>query len=62
MVLYIIVDSQGGVTDARVVKPLGLGLDEKAVETVRTWRFTPATRDGIPVAVRVSIEVSFRIK
>ena len=61
VVLYIIVDSQGGVTDARVVKPLGLGLDEKAVETVRTWKFVPAKRAGVPVTVRVMVEVSFRL-
>ena len=60
--LWVVVNAQGSVEGARVVRPAGLGLDQKALETVRTWRFTPATRDGIPVAVRVSIEVSFRIK
>jgi TonB family protein len=59
--LWIVVDSQGNVTDARVVKPLGLGLDEKAVETVRTWRFKPAMRNGAPVPVRVGVEVFFRL-
>ena len=42
VVLWIVVDAAGAVTDCRVVKPLGLGLDEKAVETVRTWKFKPA--------------------
>ena len=42
VVLWIVVDASGAVTDCRVVKPLGLGLDEKAVETVRTWKFKPA--------------------
>jgi TonB family protein len=59
--LWIVVDAQGNVTDARVVKPLGLGLDEKAVETVRTWRFKPALRNGVPVPVRVGVEVFFRL-
>jgi protein TonB len=61
VVLYIVVDAQGNVTDARVVKPLGLGLDEKALETVRTWKFKAGMRNGVPVAVRVMVEVSFRL-
>jgi TonB family protein len=61
VVLLIIVDTQGSVSDARVVKPLGLGLDEKALETVRTWKFKPGMRNGIPVPVRVMVEVTFRL-
>lgn len=61
VVIYIVVDTQGNVTDARVVKPLGLGLDEKALDTVRTWKFKPGMRNGVPVAVRVMVEVSFRL-
>jgi TonB family protein len=61
VVLYIIIDAKGDVTECRVVKPLGLGLDEKAVETVRTWKFKPAMRNGTPVPVRVMVEVSFRL-
>jgi len=61
VVLFIIVDATGNVTDARVVKPLGLGLDEKALDTVRTWKFKPGLRNGIPVAVRVMVEVQFRL-
>ena len=62
VVLWIVVDAQGNVNhDVRVVKPLGLGLDEKAVETVRTWKFKPAMRNGVPVPVRVIVEVSFRL-
>ncbi|HMD99039.1 MAG TPA: TonB family protein [Terriglobia bacterium] len=61
VVLWIIVDAQGNVSDVRVARPLGLGLDEKAVETVKTWKFKPAMRGGSPVAVRVSVEVTFRL-
>ncbi|MGD0010461.1 MAG: energy transducer TonB [Terriglobia bacterium] len=61
VVLWIVVDAQGNVTDCRVVRPLGLGLDEKALETVRTWKFKPAMRNGSPVPVRVIVEVSFRL-
>ena len=61
VVLWIIVDAQGGVRDVRVVKPLGLGLDEKAVEAVKTWKFKPAMRNAVPVPVRVMVEVQFRL-
>ncbi len=61
VVVYIIVDSLGSVTEARVVRPLGLGLDEKAVDTVRTWKFKPGLRNGIPVNVKVMVEVQFRL-
>ena len=61
VVVSIIVDAQGNVHDVQIVKPLGLGLDEKAVETIRTWRFKPALRNNAPVAVRMLVEVSFRL-
>lgn len=62
VVLWIIVDSQGDVTDAREVsKPLGDGLDEKAIETVKTWKFKPATRNGVPVPVRIIVEITFQL-
>lgn len=61
VVLLIVVDALGNVTYCRVVKPLGMGLDEKADETVRTWKFKPATRGGVPVPVRVYVEVTFRL-
>jgi TonB family protein len=61
VVLLIVVDDKGNVTDCRVVRPLGLGLDEKAEETVRTWKFKPALRNMAPVPVRVIVEVSFRL-
>ena len=58
----IVVDAQGNVTDAREVSnPLGGGLDANAVETVTTWKFEPAKHDGIPVSVRVTVQVTFRL-
>ena len=60
--LLIVIDAQGNVTDVRETsKPLGEGLDEKAIETVKTWKFKPAARDGVPVPVRVIVEVTFRL-
>lgn len=60
-VLYMVVDAQGNVVQTRVVKVLGLGLDQNALQTVRTWKFRPAMRHGQPVAVRVMVEIVFRL-
>jgi periplasmic protein TonB len=60
-VLYVIVGSDGRPRDIRVSRTLGLGLDEKAIEAVKTWRFEPATKDGKPVSVAINIEVSFHL-
>ena len=61
VLLWIIVDAQGVVRDLRVVKHLGLGLDEEAQKTVSTWKFKPALRHGLPVPVQVQVEVAFRL-
>jgi len=59
--LWIVVDAHGNVADVRVARPLGMGLDEKAVEAVHTWRFKPAYRNGVAVPVRVMVEMMFRL-
>lgn len=62
VLLSAIITADGRATDIQVVKGLGLGLDEKAIEAVRTWRFTPARGpDGKAAAVRTPIEVTFRL-
>jgi periplasmic protein TonB len=60
-VLWLVVGPDGRPRDVRVTRSLGLGLDEKAIETVRTWKFEPAMKDGKPVAVQISVEVDFRL-
>ncbi len=60
-VLWMIVGSDGKTRDIRVMQTLGLGLDEKAIEAVKQWRFEPAMKDGHPVAVQVNVEVTFRL-
>jgi len=60
-VVSVIVDAQGNPQRVRVVRPLGMGLDEKAVEAVKQYKFKPAYYQGHPVAVEVNIEVNFRI-
>jgi len=61
VVLWVVVGPDGRTHDIRVYRSLGMGLDEKAIEAIRTWKFEPARKDGIPVAVQVNIEVSFRL-
>lgn len=61
VVLQVVVDEKGQPRDLRVIRPLGLGLDEKAVEAVMKWRFKPGYKDGKPVAVAATIEVNFRL-
>lgn len=56
-----LIDTEGKPTDLRVDKPLGYGLDEQALDSVRQYEFKPATKDGVPVAVRITVEVSFRL-
>ena len=59
--LYIEVDPSGRATNVRVVQSLGLGLDEKAEEAVKQWKFRPGYKDGKPVTVAATIEVNFRL-
>ena len=61
LVVWAIVGPDGKTHNASVVLPLGLGLDEKAIEAVRRWKFEPALKEGKPVSVQINIEVSFRL-
>jgi protein TonB len=56
-----IVDEKGNVLRARVIQGLGMGLDEKALEAVRQYKFKPAMENGKPVKVEVNVEVNFQI-
>lgn len=60
-VLRFTVDKNGHVSRVTIVKPAGLGLDDQAVKTVRTWRFHPAEAGGKPVPVPVTAEFSFTL-
>ncbi len=60
VVLWIIIDAEGNVPSAKVMKPLGLGLEAKALEAVRTWKFQPSMHDGVAVPVGATVEVSFK--
>ena len=60
-VLWLIVGTDGRPRDIRVRRTLGLGLDEKAIEAVKQWKFKPAMKDRMPVAVQISVQVDFHL-
>jgi periplasmic protein TonB len=57
----LVVDAQGLPQNVRVAQHLGMGLDERAVEAVKQYRFKPATLKCKPVSVDIYVEVIFRI-
>ena len=61
VLLTVIVDENGVPRNVRVIRRLGLGLDEKAIEAVQRWRFRAGLRHGKPVPVQAVVEVSFRL-
>lgn len=61
VVLTVIVGTDGRVHSPRVIRSLGMGLDEKAQEKVLVWKFKPATKDQRPVPVEVNVEVTFNL-
>jgi protein TonB len=60
-ILWLIVGPDGRPRDLKVARTLGMGLDQKAIEAVRKWRFEPAKMNGQPVAVQINVEVNFRL-
>lgn len=59
--MYIEVGTDGHVRKEVILQPMGLGLDEKALDAASLWRFQPAMLEGKPVAVIAQIEVNFRL-
>jgi len=59
--LATIIGIDGIPSEIKVVKGLGKGLDEKAVECLQKWRFKPGTRDGEPIPVKATVEINFRL-
>lgn len=60
-VLYVEIQPDGRTHNLRTLRPLGLGLDERAIEAVGKWQFEPGKRDGQPVSVAATIEVNWRL-
>jgi TonB family protein len=59
--LLVTIGADGRARNLTVVRSLGMGLDQKAMDAVRTWRFDPARKDGRPVAVQMNIIVNFHL-
>jgi TonB family protein len=59
--LALVVGVDGRPSQIRVQSSLGMGLDEKAIEAVRNWKFEPAMKDGHPVPVQIAVEVDFHL-
>jgi TonB family protein len=59
--ISLIVDAQGNPQNEHVIRTLGMGLDEKALEAVRKYKFKPAMKGRTPVPVMITIEVNFRL-
>ena len=61
VLLYVEIGPDGSAHNIKVSRGLGLGLNEKAIQAVRLWKFKPSTKDGQPVTVQANIEVNFRL-
>jgi TonB family protein len=61
VILRLIVDINGLPRSIRVERSLGMGLDEKAMQAVRKWRFRPGLKDGVAVPVESTVEINFRL-
>jgi protein TonB len=57
----LIVDAQGRPQNVHVIRGVGMGLDEKAVDAVKQYKFKPAMEAGKPVPVELNVEVNFQI-
>ena len=60
--MEIVILSNGSVGEVRVLQGLGFGLDQRAIDAVRQWRFSPARRLGTPVDVLVEVAVEFKLR
>jgi TonB family protein len=61
VLVYLEIRPDGIPQNIRIVKGLGLGLDESAIASIEKWRFRPGTKDGVPVTVAAHVEVNFRL-
>ncbi len=60
VVLWVVLGTDGRIHDVAIKRPAGMGLDEAAIDAVLRWKFRPATKDGKPIVVQMTIEVNFR--
>ena len=64
VILRIVIEPDGKVTDVTVIrcKPTGLGFEESAIEAVKKWRYKPAMKDGKPVPVYFTVILDFSLR
>jgi protein TonB len=62
VIVEAVIDRQGNVTEARILKPLPMGLDQEALRAIRLWKFKPGTLNGQPVPVYYNLTVNFRLE
>jgi TonB family protein len=61
ILVSLVIDATGAPTEIAILRPLGMGLDEKAIEAISQWRFTPGQKNGAPVPVVSQIEMTFHL-
>jgi TonB family protein len=61
VLVSVLVTEEGLTADAKVERAAGMGLDEKAIKAISQYRFMPATKDGVPLAVRITVEINFSL-
>ena len=59
VIVEVTIDANGNVAETRVIRGVGYGVDERVEETVRNWRFRPATRDGVAIASKQDVLYHF---
>ena len=57
-----VINENGAMPSPRIIKGLGFGLDEAALQSVREWMFSPAARDVVPVALTAQVDVQFNLR
>jgi protein TonB len=61
VIIEAVIDRQGNVTDARIIKGLPMGLDQEALRAIKRWKFKPGTLNGQPVPVYFNLSINFRL-
>ncbi len=59
VIVEVTIDASGSVAETKLLRSFGYGVDERVVETVRNWRFRPATRDGVAIASKQDVHYHF---
>jgi TonB family protein len=62
VLLQLVIDREGNVRSAKIIKGLPMGLDQKAVETVKEWKYQPAAQNGQPVSVYMNLTINFSLQ